>query len=220
MRALALIPAYNEARFIEDVLRRLLRVFSPRDILVVDDGSDDGTGELALSFGVNLLRNPRNLGKGASLRRGFLWALERGYEAVLTLDADGQHPPELAPRFLEEARRADLVLGCRYPFRGMPLPNRLSNTITSLTISVMTSARVYDSQIGYRLIKAEVLKAVNLKTTKFQTESELLVKALWMGFKLAFVPVPVIYSGQRSHIKPLDVPRALWLALKLLWERA
>ena len=220
MRALALVPAYNEARFIGEVLSKLLETFRAEDVLVVDDGSEDGTGEIAQSFGVNVLRNEGNLGKGASLRKGFRWALERGYEAVLTLDADGQHPPELAPRFLEAGEEADLVLGCRYPFRGMPLLNKLSNLTTSLTISVMTGARVPDSQVGYRLIKAEVLKAVKLKTTKFQTESELLVKALWLGFKLALVPIPVIYSGQRSHIRALDVPRALGLALKLLWERA
>ena len=220
MRTLALLPAYNEEPHLSGVLERLLKYFEPQDVLVVDDGSEDRTGEVAAGFGVNLLRNPKNLGKGASLRRGFRWALERGYEAVLTLDADGQHPPEAWPAFREAAEEADLVLGSRYPFRGMPFPNRLSNTVTSVTISVMTGRWVPDSQSGYRLIRARVLRAVKLKTTRFQTESELLVKALWMGFKLALVPIPVVYSGEKSHIKPLDVPRALWLALKLLWERA
>jgi len=220
MRGLVLIPAFNESGRIGRVIDGVLRHFAPEDVLVVDDGSTDGTGDAARGLGVRVLRLERNRGKGFALREGFSVAVREGYDFVLVLDADGQHPPERIPGFIRAAEAADIVIGSRKPFRGMPRPNWLSNRITTLAISLMTRTRVQDSQSGFRLVKTRVLRAVPLKTARYQTESELLVKALWRGFRLAHVPVEVIYRGEKSHIRWTDVPRALLLAIWLMILRS
>ena len=216
------MPAYNEAPRLPGVIEGLLRTFGPGDVLVVDDGSTDGTGEVALGFGVRLLRNPRNLGKGASLRRAFSLALREGYDGVLTLDGDGQHPPELAPRFLALGRRDNLVLGSRRgSWRGdMPLANYLSNRLTTVFVSLLAGVRIEDSQSGYRFLGREVLARVPTRRRAFDMESELLVRAARLGFPILHVPIPVIYREKKSHIRGLrDTLRALSLAVRLLFER-
>jgi len=221
MRGLAIIPAFNEAGRIVPVIEGVMANLAPEDILVVDDGSTDGTAEVAKSAGARVLALERNTGKGFALREGFSLAIREGYDFVIVLDADGQHPPRRIPDFLRAAKRADIVVGSRKPFVGMPRANYLSNRITTLAISLMTRTRIDDSQSGFRLVKTEVLRAIPLKTTHYQTESELLVKALWKGFRLAHVPVEVIYRGEKSHIRGwLDVPRAIILALWLMILRS
>lgn len=221
MKGLALIPAFNEAERVRTVLDGVMAHFPPKDVLVVDDGSTDGTAAIAEAAGVKLMRLERNMGKGFALRQGFSLAIREGYDFVIVLDADGQHPPDCIPYFAKAAERADIIIGSRRPFRGMPRANYLSNRITTLAISLMTRTRIADSQCGFRLVKTTVLRSVSLRTSRYQTESELLVKALWKGFRLAHVPVEVIYRGERSHIRGwLDVPRAILLALWLMILRS
>lgn len=216
MKGLVLIPAFNEAERISDVIRRARQSFPAGDVLVIDDGSEDDTARVAKGAGAGVLRLERNRGKGFALREGFSVAISEGYDFVITLDADGQHPPERIPDLIKASEGADIVIGSRKPFIGMPLANWLSNRTTTLAISLMTRTRIPDSQSGFRLIKTDVLRTVSLKTSRFQTESELLVKALWKGFRLAHVPIEVIYQGEKSHIRGwLDVPRAITLALWL-----
>ena len=222
LRVLAAIPAYNEAPRIAGVLRGVLRHMAPRDVVVVDDGSTDGTGEVARALGVRVIRNPRNLGKGASLRRAFALAFREGYDGVITLDADGQHPPELIPRFLELARRDNLVVGSRKAsWRGdMPLANYLSNRLTTVFVSLLAGLRLQDSQSGYRFVGREVLTRVPTRRRRFDMESELLVRAGRAGFRVVHVPIPVVYREAKSHIRGLrDTLRAIGLALRLLFER-
>ncbi|HBA91140.1 MAG TPA: hypothetical protein DCZ08_05065, partial [Anaerolineaceae bacterium] len=126
-KILALIPAYNEGNRVAPVVRAAL-AYLP--VLVVDDGSSDGTARYALDAGAEVLYQQPNQGKGAALRAGFATALERGYQAVLTLDADGQHDPAEIPAFLAAYRRtsADLIIG-RRDFTSMPRVRRLANTL-------------------------------------------------------------------------------------------
>ncbi|EJF05813.1 glycosyl transferase, partial [Thiovulum sp. ES] len=139
-------------------------------------------------MGVHCLNLERNFGKGYALREGFNWGLKRNYEIFITLDGDGQHDPSFIPDFLKLSDTFDIVIGSRRKeINKMEIHRRLSNRITSSFISVMTGKRVEDSQSGYRLIKAEVLRRVKLKRKKYDAESELLVKAIWMGFKVGFV---------------------------------
>jgi len=189
---------------------------------VVDDGSSAGGLEgLRERFGFNLLKHERNRGKGAALRTGFAEILRRGYDYVLTADADGQHPAEFYPAFLKMIPHYDMVVGSRRSEMGrMPLHRRLSNRITSTFISVMVGRRVEDSQSGFRLIGTHVLRAVRLRRSRYDMESELLVKALWMGFRVAFVPITVVPSS-KSFIDPIrDVARAVSLAAELICARA
>jgi hypothetical protein len=148
--------------------------------------------------------------------------LASDYEAVLTLDADGQHDPSDLPKFLGawRERRGDILLGSRWETLAvMPGLRRMVNRITSVVVSLLIGQRVEDSQSGYRLISAEVLRRVPLRTTRYQTESELLIKAGRAGFAIASVPIPTRYAGETSYIDPLrDTLRFVGTALAGLWR--
>ena len=198
-----------------------MQYFAPGDVFLIDDGSDGDLSDLAEKYGIRVIRHPKNLGKGAALRTGFGEALKGGYTHVLTADADGQHPARFVPDFLRLAPYHDLVIGSRREqMKRMPLHRLLSNRITSTFISVMLGRRIEDSQSGFRLISSRVLRSVRLTRTRYDMESELLVKAVWMGFSVGFVSVDVVPSN-RSFISPLrDILRAITLAAELIASRA
>ena len=197
------IPAFNVQQTISTVISQTSQFIKHANIIVIDDGSSDQTGEIIAKTGVVVLSNGGNRGKGFSLKKGFQYAIENGYEAIITLDGDMQHDPREIPKFIDcfERTEADLILGDRTnDFATMPLDRQFSNKMTSLIISLLTGRRVRDSQTGYRLIKAEILKNMNLVSNRYDTESELLVKALLNSCKIAHVPIKTIYNEQPSHI--------------------
>ncbi len=199
---LALIPAWNEAARLGPVVRKT-RFHLP--VLVVDDGSEDGTLEAAEAAGAEVVRHAFNRGKGVALITGFNWALDHGYSAILTLDADGQHDPEDIPAFLEAFRSAgaDLIIG-RRDFRRMPFPRRYTNPFGSWLLSLALGTPVYDSQSGYRLHSRRLLKSLDLKTTGFEFETEMIIQAVVVGLSIDWVPIRTIYGvGETSYYHPL-----------------
>jgi len=203
MNVCVIIPAYNTESTIGAVIRGVSRYIAPRDIVVIDDGSTDGTAAVARDTGAILLHNETNRGKGYSLRRGFDYALEHSYEAVISIDADMQHDPGEIPTFLHcyFEQKADIILGDRsHELSAMPLDRQFSNKTTSLLISLFTGQRVRDSQTGYRLISTASLRRIHLTSDRYEMESELLVKMLTQKCRLAHVPIKTIYGAQKSHI--------------------
>jgi len=199
----AVIPAFNVEQTISTVITKTSQFIKPANIIVVDDGSFDKTAATVKKTGVVVISNGVNRGKGFSLKQGFQYAIENGYEAIITLDGDQQHDPLEIPQFIDCYRKtgADLILGDRtHDFATMPLDRQFSNKMTSLIISLLTGQRVRDSQTGYRLIKTKNLKRINLISNRYDTESELLVKALLNSCKIAHVPIKTIYNEQPSHI--------------------
>jgi len=200
MKVLALIPAYNEAEHIVAVVTGVRRHLPA---LVVDDGSTDDTAVRAAGAGAIVLRQSPNQGKGAALQAGFRWALDQGYQAVLTLDADGQHAPSEIPRFLQvyATSQADLVIGAR-DFGQMPLIRRLSNTVGRWAFSWAIGQPIRDNQSGYRLISRRLLEALLTGEERgFEFEVEMIVTCVRHGFTLDWVPIRTIYAGERSHIR-------------------
>jgi glycosyltransferase involved in cell wall biosynthesis len=199
---IALVPAYNEALHIDDVVTG---ANTHLPVLVVDDGSSDETAAKAESAGALVLRQVPNQGKGAALRAGFRFALQQGYQGVLTLDADGQHDPAEIPIFLDryQQTRADLIIGAR-DFSQMPLVRRFSNTFGRWSFSWALGQPDRDNQSGYRMISRRLMEAMLLSSEEgFEFEVDMIVICVEEGFLLDWVPIRTIYAGESSHINPL-----------------
>ena len=197
----ALIPAYQEGPRIGDVVEAASRHLP---VIVVDDGSTDDTAARAAAAGAIVIAQRPNAGKGAALRAGFAAALERGAEAVVTLDGDGQHDPDEIPAFLDAHERsgAQLVIG-RRDFRAMPPVRRASNTLGRMLISVAVGQDIPDNQSGYRLIGSRLLPDLReSREAGFEFEVEMIARCVSLGLPIAWVPIRTIYAGAPSHIRP------------------
>jgi glycosyltransferase involved in cell wall biosynthesis len=212
----AVIPAYNPGPVLVDVARRTEAIVGAGRVLVVDDGSRDGSGDLAGAAGFRVVRHPGNRGKGAALNTGYRAALDLGAESVVTLDADGQHHPEWIPRLVSALTpETDIVIGSRMTDPGpMPLIRVLTNRFMSSVLSGLARQRILDTQSGFRIVRRRVLEAVPLVTERFETESELLIRAGRKGFRIAEVPIPAVYGDEKSKIRPLA---DTWRWVKMLW---
>jgi glycosyltransferase involved in cell wall biosynthesis len=218
-RTLVVIPAYNAAAYLPELLARCRAAVPALPVLVVDDGSTDSTTPVARQERALVLGHGHNRGKGAALKSGFAYAQAHGFRAVITLDADLQHPPEAIPDFLAAADGRTMLLGTRNTLSAnMPIHRRLSNTMTSCLISVFAGLPIRDSQTGFRLIPMALLRSVELRADGYQLESELLLKAGAIGWPIAGVPVETIYHGGPSHIRPLvDTGRFIGQLWRRIW---
>lgn len=202
----ALIPCYFEEQRIRDVAQRARVQLDT--VLVVDDGSTDGTESAARAAGVEVIRHPVNQGKGAAIKTGLRELSERaGIEYALILDGDGQHLPEEIPNFLEAANRthAPMLVGTRMSdTRTMPFVRRMTNRIMSSQISRVCGQEVPDSQCGFRMIHRDLASALAaIETVKFDYETEMLVVASRRGCKIGAVPISTIYGDEKSKIHPV-----------------
>jgi glycosyltransferase involved in cell wall biosynthesis len=200
-----IIPAYNPGTVIVDILLGVAKHVPRENILVVDDGSTDHTADRVKQLGISFCRHGHNRGKGAALASGIEMQLTRGAELLLLLDADGQHDPADIPRFLNALTdEYDLLIGDRSGARGeMPLSRRFSNRLSSLIVSWITGRHLPDSQNGFRLIRANVLRQLELVSEHFEFETELLLKAERAGFRTGTLPITGVYFAETSQIRKL-----------------
>jgi glycosyltransferase involved in cell wall biosynthesis len=217
-RVLVIIPALNAERSIGAVVRDCRAVVN--DVLVVDDGSADRTAEVAGEAGAQVVSHSLNRGKGAALKTGFAYALEHGFEVVVTLDADGQHLAREIPNFLSarEETGADLIIGGRAHLFGKMQPRRrFANRFSARCIAYASNTNVTDSQSGFRLYTARLLRAIRLRSDGFDMESEVIVQAGQRKFKILSIPIDLGFvDGQStSHYKPLmDTIRIAWTVIR------
>jgi membrane-associated phospholipid phosphatase len=186
------------------------------EVVLVDDGSSDAVSRdierLAEREGVRLLRLPDNGGKGAAVAAGAQVLLEDSEppDALIVLDADGQHPPDRIPAFLEASRRADLVIGSRADRRSMPWTRRFTNFASSALLGLAVRRKLHDSQCGMRLYRAAALERVPLPRGRYEAETVHLKQAIGAGLSVAWVPIPAIYNGSPSSFRPVvDTLRVL-----------
>jgi glycosyltransferase involved in cell wall biosynthesis len=219
MKTCVVIPTYNESRAIGELVRQIRQ--QNLEAVVMDDGSQDNTGQMAKDNGATVLRNEINQGKGASLIKGFDYALKNDFDAVITMDGDGQHLTEEIPYFIRLATYSDsgIFIGNRMSKRkNMPWVRVLTNKFMSWLISSVARQKIPDTQCGFRLIKRAVLEKLKLKTRKYETESEIIIKASRLGFKIDSVPIKTIYSGEKSQINPfIDTLRFIKFMAGELW---
>jgi glycosyltransferase involved in cell wall biosynthesis len=217
-RVAALVPAYQAAAHLGEVIERIARAVPGLPVLVLDDGSRDATAEVGRMFGARVHSFAGNRGKGYALLAGF--ELLNEYDGVVTLDADGQHPPECIPDFIAAFDAgADLVLGARSRTPDMPASRRFANALSSGWATVMAGQRISDSQSGYRLYGRRLLARTPITPGRYEVETEVAVRAARLGFRLGEVEIPTIYGTEKSQIHALrDVPRIGGTLLRLSFE--
>ena len=206
-RILALVPGYEEGPRIGAVVRAASHHLP---ILVVDDGSTDDTAARAEAAGARVLRQVPNQGKGAALRAGFRAVLDEGWDAVVTLDADGQHDAGEIPRFVAafatagaSGPRPELVIG-RRDFARMPRVRRIANSLGTTAFSWAVGQRIPDNQSGYRLLGRRLMAAMlDSDEAGFEFEVEMIAVCLRRGWTLGWVPISTIYAGEPSHVRPV-----------------
>lgn len=215
MIATALIPAFDEARTIAEVVRGTAPYV--HEVLVVDDGSSDDTASIAEAAGATVLRLGRNQGKGCAVRAGLARVLDGPSTHVVFMDGDLQHRPAEVPRLLAEAERtgAAMVIGeRRFDRATMPAARYWANVIGSWALATLMGVDLRDTQSGFRVVRTDALRAMKMEATRYEFETELIVKLARRGASFARVEIPAVYASEKSHIRPVrDTTRNIVLAL-------
>ena len=228
METLVIIPTYNERENIGEMLGRLLDLPCRVDVLVVDDGSPDGTAALVRSVmagepRVHLLERPRKLGLGSAYRDGFRYALEHGAEYVFEMDADFSHDPAVIPRFLEAAADADLVLGSRYlggkvTVVNWPLDRLILSYTANLYTRVVTGLPVADATGGFKCFRRRALEAIRLDRVTsdgYSFQIEMSFKCWKRGMRIR--EIPIVFVDRRAGVSKMN-RRIVWEAVGLVWR--
>jgi len=198
-----IIPAYNAAKYIRELVSEITRFVPQNNLIVVNDASTDNTLTLCYELNLKTVNFKVNKGKGSALIAGFRAALKLGFKFAVTIDADLQHKPEDIPQFwkIQNDSNADMIIGKRKFVPGkMPLHRICSNTLTSLIVSLVSGRIILDSQSGYRLYNLKYIQGLHFISERYQFESEVIIKYARKGAKFDFVPIETIYNGQESHI--------------------
>ena len=217
-KLLAVIPTLNGEKTVGAVVRDARAQLEP--VLVIDDGSTDRTSDVAKEAGAIVLRHHTNRGKGAALKTGFTYALEHGYDGVISLDADGQHLASEIGKLIaaREQSGADLIIGGRaHLFAGMLPRRRLANRVSAAAIAWASGTNVTDSQSGFRFYSANLLRTTELRTDGFDLESEVIVRAGRRGLRVMTIPIDLGFVNgiSTSHYKPLaDTVRIAWTVFR------
>lgn len=214
--AAALIPAYREEAHIGGVVRLTRGQLST--VLVIDDGSPDATAARAREAGAEVIVHAQNAGKGAAIKTGLRVLLERGFEYVVVLDADGQHLPREIARFLEAARNAPEPCGIWVGNRmgepgGMPLCRLLTNRFMSWMIGRLCRQPIPDSQCGFRMLRRDLIPHLFCESDSYDYETEMLLVAAHHGHRIGSVPVTTVYADEKSKIRPFRDGLRFWKLL-------
>jgi len=208
---LIVVPARNEERTIEAVVTQAR---SYGRVVVVDDGSDDRTAELARRAGATVLRHIVNLGKGAALKTGCDYALQLGAPTIVVLDADAQHNPRLIPRFLKLLSRCDVVFGSRSFTAAMPAVFRFGNRAISALAQLLYGVRLHDTQCGYRAFTASAYEKMRWQSWDYSVESEMVARVGRRKLRYAELPIETIYQDTYKGTTVLD---GIKIVIKMLW---
>lgn len=228
MKALIIIPTYNERENLVELAGQVFAQNLPTEILIVDDNSPDGTGQLAGEMAaadprVHVMHRPGKMGLGSAYCAGFRWALERDYDAVFEMDADFSHNPESLGHFLKELETVDLVLGSRY-LHGVtvvnwPLSRLVLSYFANVYSRVITGMPYKDLTGGYKCFRRQVLESVDLSRVKsdgYAFQIEMTFKAWRKGFQIR--EIPILFVDRRAGVSKMSkriVREAAWMVWRL-----
>jgi glycosyltransferase involved in cell wall biosynthesis len=193
------IPAFNEAKSLAQVLEKIHALKLPQaEIIVVDDGSSDGTAEVAMSAGANVVRHPYNIGNGAAVKSGMRAAQGR---LILLMDGDGQHKAEDIPKLLAEVASYHMVVGVRGKGSKLRFHRYVANTVYNLLASYVTQFKVQDLTSGFRLLsRRDALRFIDLLPNTFSYPTTLTLAFLRSGLTVKYVPIQSLYRSGQSKI--------------------
>ncbi len=228
-RALVVIPTYNEAVNIPQLVLLVLEQDPRLDVLIVDDGSPDGTGQIADNMAsanprVHTLHRPAKLGLGTAYITGFKWALERGYDYVFEMDADFSHDPVHLKEFLTAIQDADIVLGSRYlngkvTVVNWPMGRLMLSYLANIYARWFTGLRIWDLTGGFKCFRRRVLEAIDLSqvvSNGYAFQIEMSVRAWRKGFKLREIPIVFVDRTEgQSKMNRSIVREAVWKVPRL-----
>jgi dolichol-phosphate mannosyltransferase len=232
MRSLVVLPTYNEAQNVLPLSRDVLSRDASLDVLVVDDGSPDGTGDLVAREAesqprLHLLRRPAKLGLGSAYLAGFRYGIEHGYDRVLTMDCDYSHHPRYLPELLLAMADADVAVGSRYVAGGgvanWPLRRRLLSRLANLYTRLLLRVPVHDCTAGFRCYSREVLEAVDpfsIQASGYSFLEEMVWRVHRCGFRIA--EIPIVFEDRTHGVSKIDqreIHRAAWHVLATAFRR-
>ena len=194
------IPSYNAGGTVARVVAGVRAAVGAVTIIGIDDGSSDATREVLEAHADRTIVFPANRGKGAALRAGFAAALDVGGQAVITIDADGQHDPARTRELVDGLTGSDLVVGARVRAGTMPRRRRMTNALSAAAARRLVGFELPDPQSGFRAINATVLRSIRAAGDRYEFETDFLIRAARAGFRISSVPVPTIY-GPPSHFR-------------------
>ena len=207
-----IIPAHNEEKHIEKVIKKTKKFVN--NILVVDDGSHDKTLFVAEKSGAFVLRHIVNLGKGAALKTGCEYAIKKGAEKIVVLDADGQHDPKEIPEFVKALDNADIVFGYRRLNKNMPFVLRYGNWFIFFMTKLLFGLKIIDTQCGYRAFKADAYNKIKWNAIDYSMESEIVANTGKAHLKYSQIPIETIYSDKYKGTTVIDGIR---IVLNMIW---
>jgi len=227
MEKIVIVPTYNERENIEVVITRLLALPYDLHVLVVDDGSPDGTGDLVEAWSgrdphVHVLRRPGKMGLGSAYRDGFRYALEHGAEYIFEMDADLSHDPDAIGGFLEAAKDADVVLGSRY-LNGVtvvnwPLRRLVLSYSANVYTRIVTGMPVRDATGGFKCFRRRALEAIRLDLVKsdgYAFQVEMSYKCWRRGFRIK--EIPIVFTDRTAGVSKMS-RRIIWEAVWMVWR--
>ncbi|MBW2996342.1 glycosyltransferase family 2 protein [Candidatus Woesearchaeota archaeon] len=200
--AWVIIPAYNEEKRIASVINKVKKYVD--NVVVVDDGSKDDTGKVANKTGAFVLVHILNLGKGAGVKTGCDFALKRGAEKLILIDADGQHDADEIPRFLKALEEADVVFGSRGINKKMPWVFRMGNRFLNSMMGFLFGIKLKDTQCGYRAFTAEAYKKVKWRASDYSMESEMIANVGKRHLRYKEIPIETLYLDKYKGTTMFD----------------
>ena len=215
-----ILPVYNSDKHLNSLISQLLEHFPANQIIAVDDGSGDNSAQICNNQGITLIAFEQNRGKGAALLAGMKNAWQAGYKFAITIDSDEQHKPSHLPEFITRQlqTKAAMVIGKRdFNPRIMPLPRIWSNKLTSFMVSITVGQKVADSQCGYRLYYLKPVMDMNLVSTRYQFETEIILKMARAKYLIADTDIDTVYGEEISHINHLRDIRNFIIILISHW---